>query len=170
MVSSSRVLVFWNKRCSEKFASACPNTKYLYLRLPFLKPGVSDNIVVQFLVRYDCIKCGKSMPVTWLKIGVLRCPDGPWQWQGSDLRRRWFLVGTPSAIRPELASRRAEHSLPFPDVTIYSVLIYNICYLCCLSIDFFITSTLVAAVCLWSVLKRFIYTFFKCVPFWLNDV
>ena len=149
MVSSSRVLVFGIK-VFRKFASACPNTKYLYLRLPFLKPGVSDNIVVQFLVRYDCIKCGKSMPVTWLKIGVLRCPDGPWQWQGSDLRRRWFLVGTPSAIRPELASRRAEHSLPFPDVTIYSVWyiifatyvvwvsIFHYLYACC-------------GCCLWSV-------------------
>ena len=29
------------------------------------------------------------------------------------------LVGTPSAIRPELASRRAEHSLSHSDVTIY---------------------------------------------------
>ena len=46
--------------------------------------------------------------------------------QGSDLRPLWLLVGTPSAIRPELAFSRAEHSLPYSDVTIY---IFAILYL-----------------------------------------
>ena len=36
-----------------------------------------------------------------------KCP--PQRRQGPDLRPLWLLVGTPSAIRPELASRRAEH-------------------------------------------------------------
>ena len=31
----------------------------------------------------------------------------------------WLLVETPSAIRPELASRRAEHNLPYLDVAKY---------------------------------------------------
>ena len=39
--------------------------------------------------------------------------------QGLDLCPLWLLVGTLSAIRPELASRRAEHNLPYSDVTIY---------------------------------------------------
>ena len=43
----------------------------------------------------------------------------PQRWQGPDLRPLWLLVGTPSAIKPELTSRRAEYSLPYSDVTIY---------------------------------------------------
>ena len=43
----------------------------------------------------------------------------PQMWQGPDLCPLWFLVSTPSAIRHELASRRAEHSLPYSDVTIF---------------------------------------------------
>ena len=43
----------------------------------------------------------------------------PQRRQGPDLRPLWLLVGTPSAIRRELASRRAEQSLPYSDVTIY---------------------------------------------------
>ena len=42
----------------------------------------------------------------------------PQRRHGPDLRPLWLLVGTPLAIRPELASRRAEHSLPYSDVTI----------------------------------------------------
>ena len=45
--------------------------------------------------------------------------------QGPDLRPLWLFVGTPSAIRPELASRQAEHSLPYSDVTIYIIDIYT---------------------------------------------
>ena len=50
----------------------------------------------------------------------------PQRRQGPDLRPLWLLVGTPSAIRPELAFSRAEHSLPYSDVTIY---IFAILYL-----------------------------------------
>ena len=39
--------------------------------------------------------------------------------QGPDLCPLWLLVGTPSAITPDIASKRAEHSLPISDVTIY---------------------------------------------------
>ena len=42
----------------------------------------------------------------------------PQRRRGPDLRPLWLLVGTPSAIGPELASRRAEHSLSYSDVTI----------------------------------------------------
>ena len=50
----------------------------------------------------------------------------PQRRQGPDLRPLWLLVGTPSGIRPELAFNRAEHSLPYSDVTIY---IFAILYL-----------------------------------------
>ena len=43
----------------------------------------------------------------------------PQRRQGPVLYPLWLLVGTPSAIRPELASRRAEHSLPYSDVAKY---------------------------------------------------
>ena len=43
----------------------------------------------------------------------------PQRRQGPDLRLLWFLVGTPSAIRSELAFSRAERGLPYSDVTIY---------------------------------------------------
>ena len=54
-------------------------------------------------------------------IGTIRraLSKPPQRQQGPDLRPLWLLVGTPSAIRPELASRRAKHSLPYSDVTIY---------------------------------------------------
>ena len=43
----------------------------------------------------------------------------PQRRQGPDLRPLWLLVGNPLAIIPDLASRRAEHSLPYSDVTKY---------------------------------------------------
>ena len=39
--------------------------------------------------------------------------------QGPDLCPLWLLVGTPSAIIPELAFSRAEHSRPYSDVAKY---------------------------------------------------
>ena len=43
----------------------------------------------------------------------------PQRRQGPDLCPLWLLVGTPSAIRPELAFSRAEHSRPYLDVAKY---------------------------------------------------
>ena len=43
----------------------------------------------------------------------------PQRRQRPDLNPLWLLVGTPSAIRLELAFSRAEHSLPYSDVTIH---------------------------------------------------
>ena len=72
----------------------------------------------------------------------------------------WLLVGTPSAIRPELASRRAEHSLPYSDVVKY--IFHIIYYLCSLCIDFNDFSAWCGC---WFVvyIRRFIYNFFMCV-------
>ena len=43
---------------------------------------------------------------------------------GPNLCPLWLLVGTPSAIRPELASSRAEHNRPYSDVAKYIFDIY----------------------------------------------
>ena len=85
---------------------------------------------------------------------------------GSDLIL-WLLVGTPSAIRHDLASRRAEHKLPYSNVTIYIFLIYNIYHLCYTCIDFYDLSALGGC---WFIvyIRRFIYKIFKCVSFWLH--
>ena len=64
----------------------------------------------------------------------------PQRRQGPDLRPLWLLVGTPSAIRPELAFSRAEHSLPYSDVNNYA-----------LRVTIFMTSPLGVAVGLLSI-------------------
>ena len=59
MVSSSEYLSLESECSITKYVSACPNTIYLYLRLPFFNDGVSNNAsesVFQFLLRYGCIK------------------------------------------------------------------------------------------------------------------
>ena len=61
-----------------------------------------------------CTLTNKAVGTIWRALS-----KPPQKRQGPDLRPLWLLVGTPSAIRPELASRRAEHSLPYSDVTIY---------------------------------------------------
>ena len=59
-------------------------------------------------------------------------------------------VGTPSAIRPELAFSRAEHNFPYSDVTLSIFLLYYIYHLCFTCIDF-MTSPLGMAVGLSSI-------------------
>ena len=82
MMSSSEYL-FLESECSfAKYVSSYPNTKYLYLWLPFFEnEGVSDNTsesVFKFLVRYGCITVEKSkdlMLVTCLKVWDLSCSN-----------------------------------------------------------------------------------------------
>ena len=68
-----------------------------------------------------CTLTNKAVGTIWRALS-----KPPQRRQGPDLRPLWLLVGTPSAIRPELAFSRAEHSLPYSDVTIY---IFAISYL-----------------------------------------
>ena len=77
-------------------------------------------------------------------------------------------ISTPSAIRPELASRRAEHSLPYSNVTIIFS-IYNIYHLCCMCIDFYDLSTWGGC---WFVvyIRRFIYNFLNVCLFYYTAV
>ena len=60
-----------------------------------------------------CTLTSKAVGTAWRALS-----KPPQRRQGPDLRPFWLLVGTPSAIRPGLASRRAEHSMPYSDVTI----------------------------------------------------
>ena len=68
-----------------------------------------------------CTLTNKAVGTIWRALS-----KPPQRQQGPDLRPLWLLVGTPSAIRPDLAFSRAEHSLPYSDVTIY---IFAILYL-----------------------------------------
>ena len=68
-----------------------------------------------------CTLTNKAVGTIWRALS-----KPPQRRQGPDLHPLWLLVGIPSAIRPELAFSRAEHSLPYSDVTIY---IFAILYL-----------------------------------------
>ena len=83
---------------------------------------------------------------------------------GHDLRPLWLLVGTTSAIRYEFAFSRAEHSLPYSDVTIYIFLLYYIYHLCFTCIDFYDLSAWGDC---WFVvyIRRFINKFLNVCPF-----
>ena len=78
----------------------------------------------------------------------------PQRWQDPDLCPLWLLVGTPSAIIPELAFSRATHSRPYSDVAKY---IYNCIYIYILFINYavcvliFMTTPLGVAVGLLSI-------------------
>ena len=98
-----------------------------------------------------CTLINKAVGTIWRALS-----KPPQRQQGPDLCPLWLLVGTPSAIIPELAFSRAEHSRPFSDVAKYIFLIYNIYYLCCLCIDFYDLSAWCGC---WFVvyIRRFIY-------------
>ena len=59
--------------------------------------------------------------------------------QGPDLRPLWWLVRTPSAIRPELAFSRRSIACPFR-MSLYIFLLYHIYHLCFTCIDFYYLS------------------------------
>ena len=71
-----------------------------------------------------CTLTNKAVGTIWRALS-----KPPQRRQGPDLRPLWLLVGTPSAIRPELAFSRAEHSLPYSDVTIYIFAILYLSYM-----------------------------------------
>ena len=74
--------------------------------------GPSTALYRHFLKH--CTLTKKAVGTIWQALS-----KPPQRRQGPDLRPLWLLVGTPSAIRPELSSRRAEHSMSYLDVAIY---------------------------------------------------
>ena len=61
-----------------------------------------------------CTLTNKAVGTIWRALS-----KPPQRRHGPDLCPLWLLVGTPSAIRPELAFSRAEHSRPYSDVAKY---------------------------------------------------
>ena len=87
----------------------------------------------------------------------------PQRRQGHDLRPFWLLVGTLSAIRPELAFSRAEHSLPYSDITIF---IFGILYLLSMLYVYQFYDLSAWGGCWFVVyIRRFIYKFLNVCPF-----
>ena len=64
--------------------------------------------------RKHCTLTNKAVGTIWRALS-----KPPQRRQVPDLCPLWLLVGTPSAIRPELAFSRAEHSRPYLDVAKY---------------------------------------------------
>ena len=81
--------------------------------------GLCTSLYRPFLKH--CTLINKAVETIWW--GLSKPPQ---RRQVPDLGPLWLLVGTPSAIRPELAFSRTEHSLSYSDVTIY---IFAILYL-----------------------------------------
>ena len=121
--------------------------------------GPSTTLYGPFLKQ--CTLTNKTVGTIWRALF-----KHPQRRQGPDLRPLWLLVGTPSAIRPELAFSRAEHSLPYLDVTLYIFAILNL------------SSMLYVYRFLWPLrlgdcwfvvyIRRFVYKFLKRVSFWLH--
>ena len=112
-----------------------------------------------------CTLTNKAVGTIWRALSKL-----PQRQQGPDLRPLWLLVGTPSAIRPELAFSRLEHSLPYSDVTIYIFailyLLYHLCFTCIGFYDLYAWGG-----CLFVVyIRRFIYKFVNVCPFYYTAV
>ena len=90
----------------------------------------------------------------------------PQRRQGPDLCPLWLLVGTPSAIIPELAFSRAEHSRPYSDVAKY---IFDIYYLLTMLFVYWFSWPLRLVWLLVCCLYKEVYLqIFKCVSFWLH--
>ena len=106
-----------------------------------------------------CTLTNKAVGTMWRALS-----KPPQRRQGPDLRPLWLLVGTPSAIRPELASRQAEHSLPYSDVAIH---IFAIIYLSSMLYVYRFLLPLRLGGCWLDVyIRRFIYKFLNvCILF-----
>ena len=108
-----------------------------------------------------CTLTNKAVGTIWRTLFKL-----PQRRQGPDLRPLWLLVGTPSAIRPELVFSRAEHSLPYSDVTIY---IFAISYLSSMLYVYrFLWPLRLGWLLVWCLYKEVYLQIFKRVFFWLH--
>ena len=121
--------------------------------------GPSTALYEPFLKH--CTLTNKAVGTIWRALS-----KPPQRRQGPDLCPLWLLVGTPSAIRPELAFSRAEHSRPFSDVAKY---IFDIEYLLTMLFVYDFYDLSAWSGCWFVVYIRRIYLqIFKCVSFWLH--
>ena len=109
----------------------------------------------------NCTLTNKAVGTIWRALS-----KPPQRRQGPDLRPLWLLVGTSSAIRPELAFSRAEHSLPYLDVTTY---IFAILYLSSMLYVYrFLWPLRLGWLLVCCLYKEVYLQIFKRVSFWLN--
>ena len=104
--------------------------------------------------------CTLTNKAVWTIWRALSKP--PQRWQGPDLCPLWLLVETPSAIRPELAFSRAEHSRPYSDVAKYifdDIILLNILFV------YWFLWPLRCGYCFVVYIRRFIYKFLNVCPF-----
>ena len=120
--------------------------------------GPSTALYRHFLKH--CTLTNKAVGTIWRTLS-----KPPQRRQCPDLCPLWLLVGTPSAITPELASRRAEHSLSYSDVIIYIFTIY-------LSSMFYVYRFSLPLRLGWLLVccpyKEVYLQIFKSVSFWLH--
>ena len=108
-----------------------------------------------------CTLTNKAVGTIWRALS-----KPPQRRQGPDLRPLWLLVGTPSAIGPELAFSRAEHSLPYSDVTTY---IFAISYLSSMLYVYrFLWPLRLGWLLVWCLYMEVYLQIFKSVSFWLH--
>ena len=114
--------------------------------------------LVQTFPKKNCTLTNKAVGTKWRALS-----KPPQRRQGPDLRLLWLLVGTPSAIRPELAFIRASIACPIR-MSLYIFLLYYIYHLCFTCIDFYYLSAWGGC---WFVvhIRRFIYNFLNVCPF-----
>ena len=109
-----------------------------------------------------CTLTNKAVGTIWQALS-----KPPQRRQGPDLRPLWLLVGTPSAIGPELAFSRAEHSRPYSDVAIYIYICYIIFIIYALRVSILWPLRL-GWLLVWCLDKEVYLQIFKRVSFWLQ--
>ena len=123
-------------------------------------PCADLSLYRSFLMRFTLTN--KAVGTIWRALS-----KPPQMRQGPDLRPLWLLVGTPSVISPESASRRAEHRLSYSDVTIY--IYFDIQYLSpMLYVYRFLLPLRLGWLLVCCLYKEVYLQFFKCVSFWLH--
>ena len=121
--------------------------------------GPSTALYEPFLKH--CTLTNKAVGTIWRALS-----KPPQRRQGPDLCPLWLLVGTPSAIIPELAFSRAEHSRPYWDVAKY---IFDIYYLLTmLFVYLFLWPLRLVWLLVCCLYKEVYLQNFKCVSFWLH--
>ena len=121
--------------------------------------GPSTTLYEPFLKH--CSLTNKAVGTIWRALS-----KPPQRRQGPDLCLLWLLVGTPSAIIPELAFSRAEHSRRYSDVAKYIVDIYFL--LTMLFVYWFLWPLRLMWLLVCCLYKEVYLQIFKCVSFWLH--
>ena len=101
----SSILIMWypeyfflqSEYSFTKYVSSCPNTKYVYLRLPFLKMKDFRIILVSLffnfnfwwvMIVFSLEKSKDLMFVIWWKVGDLRCSKNSLEFLSINI---WFI-------------------------------------------------------------------------------